>query len=85
MSRVEIGLWQLEVRAKKCVEALRKNGFDGLLLPDHGPALACEAPWHASRAFTMGWLKAAIGASPPPRRIRPAAPHAYGRNQPAET
>ncbi|MGB3095596.1 MAG: lactate utilization protein [Candidatus Deferrimicrobiaceae bacterium] len=28
MSRVEIGLWQLEVRAKKCVEALRKNGFD---------------------------------------------------------
>ncbi len=28
MSRVEIGLWQLEVRAKKCVEALKKNGFD---------------------------------------------------------
>lgn len=28
MSRIEIGLWQLEVRARKCVEALRKNGFD---------------------------------------------------------
>jgi len=28
MSRVGIGLWQLEVRGKKCVEALRKNGFD---------------------------------------------------------
>jgi hypothetical protein len=27
MSRIEIGLWQLEVRAKKCVEALLKNGF----------------------------------------------------------
>jgi hypothetical protein len=27
MSRIEIGLWQLDVRAKKCVEALRKNGF----------------------------------------------------------
>ena len=27
MSRIEIGLWQLEVRAKKCVEALQKNGF----------------------------------------------------------
>ncbi len=27
MSRVEIGLWQLEVRAMKCVEALQKNGF----------------------------------------------------------
>lgn len=28
MSRVEIGLWQLEARGKKCVEALCKNGFD---------------------------------------------------------
>jgi hypothetical protein len=27
MSRIDIGLWQLDVRAKKCVEALRKNGF----------------------------------------------------------
>src|SRR3989304_3300429 len=33
MSRVEIGLWQLEVRAKKCVEALRKNGFDAGFYP----------------------------------------------------
>jgi hypothetical protein len=33
MSRVEIGLWQLELRAKKCVEALRKNGFDAEFLP----------------------------------------------------
>jgi hypothetical protein len=28
MSRIEIGLWQLEIRAMRCVEALRKNGFD---------------------------------------------------------
>jgi len=28
MNRVDLGLWQLELRAKKCVEALRKNGFD---------------------------------------------------------
>jgi hypothetical protein len=33
MSREEIGLWQLELRAKKCVEALRKNGFDAEFLP----------------------------------------------------
>ncbi|GAB4371097.1 MAG: lactate utilization protein [Deltaproteobacteria bacterium] len=33
MSRVEIGLWQLEVRGKKCVEALRKNGFDAAYHP----------------------------------------------------
>ena len=28
MNRVEIGLWQLDVRARKCVDALRRNGFD---------------------------------------------------------
>ncbi|HEU5360055.1 MAG TPA: lactate utilization protein [Candidatus Deferrimicrobiaceae bacterium] len=33
MSRVEIGLWQLEVRARRCVEALRKNGFDAEYYP----------------------------------------------------
>lgn len=28
MNRIEIGLWQLEMRAKRCVEGLRQNGFD---------------------------------------------------------
>ena len=28
MNRVDLGLWQLDLRAKKCVDALRKNGFD---------------------------------------------------------
>ena len=32
--RIGIGLWQLELRAKKCTEALRKNGFDACFLPD---------------------------------------------------
>ncbi|MBI5418859.1 MAG: lactate utilization protein [Deltaproteobacteria bacterium] len=33
VNRVEIGLWQLELRAKKCVEALKKNGFGAAYLP----------------------------------------------------
>lgn len=40
MNRVDLGLWQLELRAEKCVEALRRNGFDAELLP--GPAEARE-------------------------------------------
>ena len=32
--RIRIGLWQLNLRARKCVEALRKNGFDAHFLPD---------------------------------------------------
>lgn len=34
MNRVEIGLWQLGVRAMRCAEALRKNGFDAEYYPD---------------------------------------------------
>lgn len=36
MNRIEIGLWQLEMRAKKCVEALRKNGFEAEYHPGQG-------------------------------------------------
>jgi len=34
VDRIRIGLWQLNLRARKCVEALRKNGFDAHFLPD---------------------------------------------------
>jgi hypothetical protein len=34
LDRIEIGLWQLDLRAKKCVDALRRNGFDADFLPD---------------------------------------------------
>jgi hypothetical protein len=34
MNRLEVGLWHLEQRGKRCVESLRKNGFDALFLPE---------------------------------------------------
>lgn len=34
MNRVDLGLWQLDLRAKKCVDVLRKNGFDAEYHPD---------------------------------------------------
>jgi hypothetical protein len=34
MDRLEIGLWQLGQRGKRCVEALKKNGFEAVFLPD---------------------------------------------------
>ncbi|HEY3489070.1 MAG TPA: lactate utilization protein [Candidatus Deferrimicrobiaceae bacterium] len=33
MGRIEIGLWHLAVRGNKCVEALRKNGFNAEFFP----------------------------------------------------
>ena len=39
---------------------LKRNGFDGVLIPDHTPAMTCAAPWHAGMAFAMGYMKAAL-------------------------
>jgi mannonate dehydratase len=39
---------------------LRRNGFDGVLIPDHTPQLACGAPWHAGMAFALGFMRAAM-------------------------
>ncbi|MFN8441426.1 MAG: mannonate dehydratase [Caldilineaceae bacterium] len=37
---------------------LHKNGYDGVLIPDHTPLLECGAPWHAGMAYALGWMKA---------------------------
>ncbi|MSP13780.1 MAG: D-mannonate dehydratase [Chloroflexi bacterium] len=45
------------------IEALRilkKNNFDGVLIPDHTPSMSCDAPWHAGKAFALGFMKAVI-------------------------
>ena len=41
------------------VHALRlyyKNGFDGVIIPDHSPVMTCDAPWHAGMAYALGWM-----------------------------
>jgi mannonate dehydratase len=45
------------------VRALRlyhKHRFDGVLIPDHTPEMACAAPWHAGMAYALGWMRAAV-------------------------
>lgn len=51
-----------DVDMLRVLEILKRNGFDGVLIPDHTPAMACAAPWHAGMAFAMGYMKAAMRA-----------------------
>ena len=46
----------------KVLEILKRNSFDGVLIPDHTPQVDCEAPWHAGMAYAMGFMKAAFKA-----------------------
>ncbi len=39
---------------------LHETGYDGVLVPDHTPALTCGAPWHAGMAFALGYMRACM-------------------------
>lgn len=44
----------------KILRILKKNNFEGAIIPDHTPQMSCDAPWHAGMAYAMGYMKAAI-------------------------
>ena len=46
----------------RVLRILKKNGFDGVLIPDHTPQMSCEAPWHAGMAYAMGYMRAAMAS-----------------------
>jgi mannonate dehydratase len=39
---------------------LHRNGFSGVIIPDHTPQMTCAAPWHAGMAYALGYMKAAL-------------------------
>jgi len=44
----------------KALRIYHKNGYDGVIIPDHTPRMSCEAGWHAGMAFALGWMRAVI-------------------------
>lgn len=44
----------------RILKILKRNNFDGVLIPDHTPQMSCDAPWYAGMAYAMGYMKAAI-------------------------
>ena len=48
-----------DVDMLRVLRILQQNGFDGVLIPDHAPQMACAAPWHAGMAYALGYLQAA--------------------------
>lgn len=46
----------------EAVRAYHLAGYEGVLIPDHTPAVTCAAPWHAGMAFAVGYMKALMTA-----------------------
>jgi mannonate dehydratase len=44
----------------RILRILKKNGFEGTLIPDHTPQMTCDGPWYAGMAYAMGFMKAAM-------------------------
>jgi mannonate dehydratase len=44
----------------RVMQILHRNGFDGVMIPDHTPLLECAAPWHAGMAYALGFMRAAM-------------------------
>jgi|SRR4051812_38969334 mannonate dehydratase len=46
----------------RVLRILKRNNFDGVIIPDHTPQMTCAAPWHAGMAYALGYMKAALQA-----------------------
>ncbi|MCB0155904.1 MAG: mannonate dehydratase [Anaerolineae bacterium] len=49
-----------DIDVVRALRILRKNNFDGVIIPDHTPQMTCAAPWHAGMAYALGYLKAVL-------------------------
>ena len=51
-----------EVDVLRVLRILNRNGFKGVIIPDHAPQMACAAPWQAGMAYALGYLRAGMQA-----------------------
>jgi mannonate dehydratase len=56
----EVFIDEGDIDMKRILKILKKHNFQGVLIPDHAPRMACDAPWHAGMAYSMGYMKSAI-------------------------
>jgi mannonate dehydratase len=56
-----------EVDILRILGILQRNGFEGVIIPDHAPQMSCAAPWHAGMAYAMGFIKAGLKSLESPR------------------
>jgi mannonate dehydratase len=49
-----------EVDIVRILSILKRNNFDGVIIPDHTPQMSCSGPWHAGMTHTLGFVLGAI-------------------------
>jgi mannonate dehydratase len=49
-----------DVDILRVLRTLKKNKFNGVIIPDHAPQMTCAAPWHAGMAYALGFIRAGL-------------------------
>ncbi|MET0599612.1 MAG: mannonate dehydratase [Mesorhizobium sp.] len=49
-----------DIDMAEIVRILRDEEYEGVIIPDHTPEMACTAPWHAGKAFALGYMRALV-------------------------
>ncbi|QTQ16079.1 mannonate dehydratase [Treponema parvum] len=58
----EVFLDEGDIDMFRILKILKKNGFEGLLIPDHTPEMSCPGAWYAGMAYAIGYMRAALKA-----------------------
>ena len=66
-----------DIDMAEIVRILRDEDYQGVMIPDHTPEMSCDAPWHAGKAFALGYMRALVqnAAALGPARSRPLQHH----------
>lgn len=49
-----------DINMVRALRILRKNSYEGVLIPDHTPEMTCRGPWHAGMAYALGYMKGVL-------------------------
>jgi mannonate dehydratase len=58
----EVFIDEGDIDMLRVLRILKKNRYQGVLIPDHTPQMTCNAPWHAGMAYAIGYMKAGLDA-----------------------
>jgi mannonate dehydratase len=56
----EVFLDEGDVDMVRALKIYQKNGYDGVMIPDHTPQMTCSASWHAGMAYALGYMRGII-------------------------
>ena len=47
----------------RIMQILKKNNYDGVIIPDHTPQMTCRDPWRAGMAHAIGYIKGLVDSA----------------------